>query len=84
MDVRKDVLEFGMLPAAVLMPKFETLNAVTDLHSKLLREAEIIDGQPGNNKQTALKNPLLNCRLCERCLCEEADEDIAGRVECCV
>lgn len=36
-----------MLPAAVLMPKFESLTAVTDLHSKLLREAEIIDGQPG-------------------------------------
>mgnify|MGYP000188139003 CR=1 FL=1 len=48
MDVRKNVLEFGMLPAAVLMPKFETLTAVTDLHSKLLREVEIMDGQPGS------------------------------------
>ena len=49
MDVRKEVLEFGLLPAAVLLPKFETLTAVTDFHSKLLKETEIIDGQPGSH-----------------------------------
>ena len=55
MDVRKEVLEYGLLPSAVLLPKLDSPTAVTDFHSKLLRETGSFKGQRGHSINSAMQ-----------------------------